>query len=648
MKQNKTGIASLLTSLILAAELAVLLDTVSVYHGMALSVVKFTALYMVLFLLSLLPVFTPRKKAAVSVGIAAAVTIPLLVGILCWRSVSQSVTYYPVDDGKAQLYGGQRVMLLVPHQDDDYNVLGGVLEEYTKYGSEVFVVYSTNGDYNDEAEERYREALDALSRMGVPADHVIFLGYGDQSNPEDPHLYNAEQGQVVSSYIGYRETYGTSAHPAYREGNAYTAENFLSDLESVVLEYLPDVIYCVDYDYHIDHRALSLGFEKAMGRILNARQDYRPLVFKGYAYNSAWEAEEDFYEENLLSTKNVFEMPDNPVPEVYRWEERTRLPVHGESLSRSVLSAKAYETLSVYASQGAKAQGARILNSDKIFWQRQTESLCYGASITASSANPELVRDFMLLESKDLKENGDFPYDSAWIPEENDSQKQIVVTFPEPQTVSSIVLYDHPDPEHNVQNARIAFDDGTTLETGPLDAAGAASVFPVEKTEVSSFTVTLLETQGKAGLSEIEAFGPDVGKLPGYGKLMDAAGNFVYDYWIDAKGVQDFFLYTHRVDFAGVTFTSDSDDCTVVRLEDRIQVTCPTGQSCVISAIDEDGTVLDRVFLRNPSTLERGWKMFWLRAEEKIMDVIHTKLFYERIFVCRLYAKCANLLNRFF
>lgn len=648
MKWNKTKTVSLAASVVLAGELALLADAAVVLNGKALSIPAFAAICGVMFLLTLLPIFRGKRKTMLAAGIAAAVILPMTIVFLCWHSVSRSVAFAPADDAKAQLYGGRRVMLLVPHQDDEYNVLGGVMEEYVKYGSEVFVVYSTNGDYYNTAEQRYQEAIRALDRVGVPEDHIFFLGYGDGWDSQDPHIYNAEPNQVVTSAVGWQETYGTQAHAAYREGNAYTSENFLLDIESVILEYRPDVIFCVDYDAHPEHRALSLGFEKVMGKILRVQQSYRPLVFKGYAYKTAWEADGDFYAENLLSTKNVFALANSTVLQVYRWEDRVRLPVHGESLSRSLLGAEAYGVISEFASQEAPNHAARILNGDRVFWQRQTESLCYGAAVTASSSDPELLRDFMLLESGDLKENGDFPYDGVWIPAESDGEKQVQVTFSQPQQVDTIVLYDHPDRACNVRNARIAFDDGTTLETGPLEPGGAASEFRVEKTGVTSFTVTLLETEGQAGLTEIEAFGADRAKLPHYGKLMDEAGSFVYDYWIDPSGRQAFTLYTNGWSPENLTCTVDNPDCAVTVTDGSILVTCPAGERCILSAADETGAVLDRVMLRNPGALERSWKQFWLRAEKAWADLCETKLVSYRLILFRVYSKLPKLLQRFF
>lgn len=638
----KKYISSVFFSGMLAAELAVLLDVLLVFNGTALSVAKFAVLLMgVFFAQAVVPGFRLRhRKIAVAV-IAAVVGVPLLVAALCWAFVSRSVVYQSVDNGKMEAYGGQKVMLLVPHQDDDINVLGGVMEEYVKYGSEVTVVFSTNGDYYGLADVRLREAVDALGGIGIPEDHLIFLGYGDQWDKAGPHIYNAQPGTVVQSVAGYTQTYGTSGHGAYREGREYTVDNFLSDIENVILDYRPDVLYCVDYDYNIDHRALSHSFEKVMGKILKEYPDYRPQVFKGYAYNTAWESEKDFYGENLVSAKNIFAEPYLQQPAVYRWEDRVRLPVSADGLSRSVISAGQHEMLSVYASQGGNMYGARVINSDKVFWQRGTGSLSYQARIETSSGAAELLNDFMILESVDLLDSDHAPYDGTWIPEPSDSEKQILVEFPEPVELKQIVLYDHPDSEKNVLDAVITFDDGTVVRTGPLDPSGAATRISVSTKAVSSFTVSLSRMQGTAGLTELEAYGREMDPQPVFLKLMDEDENFVYDYWIDPSGIQMFRLYSGgtEVDVESCIVICSNSCCKAEIQDDGIRVECPVGESCIVTVTSADGSLEDCVYIQNPGRLERAWKMFWLRAEESVMNLCDTKRLHERIFVCRLWTK---------
>lgn len=643
-KKRNRRLQSVFFSAVLAGEAAVILDIILVCCGSAQSVPKFAAMVVGLFLVMLLfPGFRMERKRIAAVVCTASLAVCLAVGGICWNAVSKSVVYQSEDTGKHALYGGKKVMLLVPHQDDDFNVLGGVIEEYIKYGSEVTVVFSTNGDYYGLAETRFREAQNALGYIGVPKDHILFLGYGDQWHEDGPHLYNAEPGQVMTSAFGSTQTYSTAAASAWREGILYTIDNFLLDIESVILAYLPDVIYCVDYDYNIDHRALSHSFEKVMGRILKENGGYRPLVLKGYAYNTAWEAVNDYYSDNLLPTQDAFREDYGKIPGIYRWDDRVRLPVHAEGLSRSVMSADQNIALSMYQSQGANMYGVRVINSDKVFWLRRTDSLCYSADIQASSGAAALLNDFMLLECHDLRNEG--PYDGAWIPEEADNEKRIDVALPEKQNVAEIVLYDHPDETRNVLNARIEFEDGFSVETGPLHTGGAENVFFVDRENVSSFTVTLLETEGEAGLTEVEAYGPGEKWKPEFVKIMDEAENFVYDYWIEEDGEQTFSLYNPGgMDVSGDVFCLN-ENCSVQWQDDRILVNCPAGESCTVYVTDENGVPLDTVCIRNPGKPERLWKGLWLKAEETVMELCEVKRLHERVFVCRLITKLSERLG---
>lgn len=649
---KKTWISRMLFSVLVAFTMTMLVDLVLVLNFRALSMVRFAVVLLGCFLLSLgISAIGGKTCRLVVGGLSVAVWMLVAAGFLCWNDVAAQLDYVAADNGKAEMYGSHRVMLLVPHQDDDINVLGGVIEEYVKYGSEVIVVFSTNGDYDGLSETRMKEAVNALSAMGVPEDHVVFLGYGDQWNPEGPHLYNAEPGTVMQSVFGRRETYGTDWHPAYNEGNSYTAEHFMEDLESVILEYLPDTLYCVDYDYHIDHKSLMLFFEKTMGRLLNAQTEYRPRVFKGYAYNTAWESEPDFYGENLKSTQNIFAEPYLQQPEVYRWEDRVRLPVHAENLSRSVLCSGAYEKLSMYASQGAGLYTPRVYKSDKVFWERRTDSLCHGAEIQASSGAAERLNNFMLLDNFCLTDKEYLPYDGVWIPEADDTSRQIRVTFAQPETVTMVSLYDHPDPSKNVKDAVISFDDGSYVQTGPLHPGGAETRFPVDARTVTSFTVTLLETEGEAGLTEVAAYGSDAAAVPVV-KLMDRAENFLYDYWISPDGYQEFLLYTGagmpEATSENYDLSCSNDSCSVSWQGDRIAVECPKGETCQISVVSKDGKVADTVFIQNPGSGERNWTMFWLRAEEQVMKLCMKQRLHERLVICRLYTKIPQKLEAIF
>ena len=287
--------------------------------------------------------------------------------------------------------------------------------------------------------------------------------------------------------------------------------------------------------------------------------------------------------------------------------------------------------------------GVRVINSDKVFWLRRTDSLCYDADIRTSSGNAALLKDFMLLECGDLLRGA--PYDGVWIPEEGDSRKQIMVQMPEKQDVATVVLYDHPDEESNILNARIDFDDGFSVETGPLHPGGAENVISVNRSAVSSFCVTILEAEGQGGLTEVEAYGPGEIWRPDYVKIMDEAGNFVYDYWIEEDGEQLFSVHNPSNVKLEETVYCLNQYCSAQWQDGKILVNCPAGERCIVYVTDEHGEILDTVVIRNPGKLERSWKNFWIGVEKTVMELCETKRVHERVFVCRLVTRLSDRLS---
>ena len=114
--------------------------------------------------------------------------------------------------------------------------------------------------------------MDVFSRLMM--DRVIFLGYGDSLHSLDNHIYNAPENEMIPSQINRTATYGLETHPAFHNGHDYTYGNLYADMKALILECRPDVIYCVDYDPHVDHKACSMLFEKVMGDILRSEPDY--------------------------------------------------------------------------------------------------------------------------------------------------------------------------------------------------------------------------------------------------------------------------------------------------------------------------------------------------------------------------------------
>lgn len=514
---------------------------------------------------------------------------------------------YQAPDTKKELYSGRSVLVVTPHQDDEINQMGGVIEEFIKYGSEVKVLYSTNGDYNDNAAQRFEDALQCLEALGVERNNVIFLGYGDYW--QNGHLWDSKEGEIKNSHAGYDRTYAPEGYSIFREGREYTKENFIEDLYDSIMEVRAEIICCVDYDEHDDHRALSFAFETAMKNILK-NSDYRPVILKSFAYSLAWSGVRDYdMFENLSSTYNWAGEEYMTENNIYLWKDRLRLPVSAASLARNVENSELYKAMIKHsAAPQIAVLATAIINSDKVFWQRETESLLYDVNIEVSSGSGEKLNDFLLCDSEKVSQSA-LPTQGTWVPEKSDKTPRIVVSLGQKQDIKRIYLYDNPSIEDNILKVSLKFSDGTELVYGPLLSNGSASEIVVDKKDIDSFEISILEREGeKAGLTEIEAYEKE--KTPAFPfiKLTDTEGCFAYDWRVDEE-MNRFELYSPAIleplsdEKFGIEVNGNG--CEGWIKDGEILVKCPKGQRCTLRVIHKESGLKDAIRIWHPSTRER-------------------------------------------
>ena len=607
---NKTAynFACFIRDLVCGALAAFLADIIFAQLGKPISPVCFVVLFVVISgLLAFLNIkfckFAIFKKI-----FAAAAIIFCIFSAACYGFFYTNSKYTDVDTGKTELFGNKRIMVIVPHQDDDLNVAGGLMEEYLKYGSDVYVVFVTNGDYTGISTRRLQEAVDVMDYIGVPEENIVFLGYGDGWN--GAHIYNSPADERKASIAGKMETYGLEEHPAYNDNAPYTRENLVQDLKSCIIELAPDVIICSDYDSHNDHQAVSMFFEEAMGMILKEEHDYTPIVLKAFAYSTAYYATDDYYADNILSTKSVYDSSEMQECNIYVWNDRIRLPVNAGTLSHSLLNADGYIAAKKYSSQDAKLHAVNVINGDKVFWERRTDSLCYIADITASSGDSARLNDFKLVDNNDVYGTGTFT-DGTWHPDENDDVKQINIIFPEEVSVTTIRLYDNPSEEDNILNVHISFDTGTEIDTSALIANGSATELIVPEQRVKSATLTITDSEGAAyGLTEVEMFEEQdsADNILRFVKLEDCSENFVYNYIVPISGKAEFKLFATNLSSNIEDYVIMCSDPESVSIENGgvIDVNCQHGKHIELSVTSAvDSSYSDTILISNPSIFYR-------------------------------------------
>lgn len=593
---------SILLYLILAIEITILLDFLLVLLGHHF---KLRWYLLCALLLSILFCISGYFHELYRVALWIVPTITALMGTFCFfikYETHNFKSFEDVDNGKRELYGDKRVLVVVPHQDDEINLLGGVFEEYLKYGSEIFPVYViTNGIAEP---YRYTEAITLFKHIGVPEANVIFLGYGSLCHNDVDII---------------KLTKGTTEHPAFHEGQQYSRLNIVKDLMKVITDLRPDVIIGTDYDRHVDHHYVTILLDEAIGRVLKQEITYKPLVLKGYAYRTTWESYPDYYKTNILSTKYLY----NPV-ETFKWDERLRLPIAAHMMSRSLMGSEIFRQYAIFKSQGAVMRAIRY-NSDKIVWERNSHSLLYDAEISVSSGDGTKLNDFILYDKTDFHDVDALPLEGAWIPLPKDREKSANIKLAKPSDVKYLVLYNNVDKKQLVRKICITFD-GHRPKEYELLSDGFPTYINVDMQNVSGFEIKILESTGEnAGLTEVEAFEKEKTNSFNYIKIVNQSNDFVYDYWINKKGKELFSLYSvgeaPSLLASAYTLNIDNTKCSAVIQEDKLNVACPKGERMKLTISSIGNKYSDTIVVYNPYFCQRLWNSCCQHLESIYYDL---------------------------
>ena len=443
-------------------------------------------------------------------------------------------------------YSGRKVLILVPHQDDEINTAGNAIQIFTRAGADVYVMFANSGDYYSHYnfDVRMTEAANSLKVLGLDKSHIFILGYGETlNNAESGHIFYTTDNPIKST-SGHTETYGAiglqdfgfTEHGVH---STYCRNNYIRDLRELILKVKADIIIATDFDVHSDHRMLSLSFDIAMGEILSRPgNDYFPEVFRRFAYCTGYFAVPDLFSSDfILSTAKpqpgTLRGYDRQIIDTsyYSWPERVRFPVPEES-REPYASNIITKALKQHVSQGAYTHAENVINSDEVCWRRRTDSISFSAQVTASSGNPEYVHDFKLLNAANVDIDSPDWENYLWIPDENDDAKELVFTWKSPQKISQIKLWGNID-GIPVQRVSITMNSGYASEAGPLPENGLPMTINIpEQSNVTECRIKIISQGSKeSGLAEVEFFTEKEQHaiLQPFIQIM-TGGNFVYVY----------------------------------------------------------------------------------------------------------------------
>jgi LmbE family N-acetylglucosaminyl deacetylase len=214
-----------------------------------------------------------------------------------------------------------RILILVPHPDDEAIACAGVIQEALAKGSEVKIVYLTNGDHNQFSfivyekrftlrrsefihmgEVRMNEAKKAMKLLGLDESNLIFLGYPDfgtfmilRNYWNDARPYKSLLTRISS--VPYKTNLSF--------GSSYIGDNILRDLKNVILNYKPDEIFVSHpADVNVDHKSLYIYLQVALADLKN--QINAPKVYPYLVHCLGWPQPRHYHPELGLDAPQEF------------------------------------------------------------------------------------------------------------------------------------------------------------------------------------------------------------------------------------------------------------------------------------------------------------------------------------------------------
>ncbi len=246
----------------------------------------------------------------------------------------------------------QRLLVFSPHPDDETLGAAGLMRESRLHGCDVRVVFFTCGDgfrvgasrtlgvltpaptdYVRYGEVRQGEARTALAVLGVPADHVTFLGYPDQGLMP---LWTTHWGRPYTSPYTRADhsPYPDSATPAA----TYDGASVLADVERQMMRDRPTDIYITHPgDDHPDHAAASVFVRTALQQLRDAHIPWAQTARLHYylVHRGDWPVPQGLDEDAPLS-------PPAPMADLdTSWE---RFPLTPYDVKRKYAAIKRYKS----------------------------------------------------------------------------------------------------------------------------------------------------------------------------------------------------------------------------------------------------------------------------------------------------------------
>jgi LmbE family N-acetylglucosaminyl deacetylase len=218
-----------------------------------------------------------------------------------------------IPHGQLSVPTGARVMIFVPHPDDESIAASGLMQRVLEGEGKVRVVFVTNGDGYTEAvrlrvknarisakdfieygKKRQEEAVQAICELGLQPEDATFLGFPDNGIDDLWESYWSNLKPFISPHTLFDRPH----RKGLQRWVKYSGVSLKDEIERVIREFSPDWVVAPDpRDYHPDHAAVGVFVLDAL-RTIYCDEDSLParvltylVHYKDYPVASEWSKE---------------------------------------------------------------------------------------------------------------------------------------------------------------------------------------------------------------------------------------------------------------------------------------------------------------------------------------------------------------------
>ena len=289
----------------------------------------------------------------------------------------------------------------------------------------------------------------------------------------------------------------------------------------------------------------SILFEKALGKILKLNKEYRPIVLKGFTYENCYFGPDDFFEqENEMKFQK--DKSGNLISnQYYNIQDSLKINISSKCYTQNLFANKIFKAILKHKSQNLVSHTTRMINTNQVYWKRNTNNLLFNAQIEASSGNKEYLNDFSLSDTDYILNGNKVPIkynQGIWIPDNDDNEKRITITFDNKEYVECIKLYNGLINKNYIKEIELKLDNKKaekyTLEDKLINSISI-------KENVEKIEIKVLDDKCSNGFSEIEVFSKPENSIKENEATIKNNANILTK--IIDKGIISLLIFTQKV-----------------------------------------------------------------------------------------------------